>query len=156
VCPHDPQLSESPFVSVQNPAQFVAPVGQVHAPAVHVALPPHALLHEPQCAGSREVSVHVPKQSVSPVGQPHAPATHDFPDGHELVHEPQWVASFCTSMHVPGEPQSIQPMGHPVSGEISRPRESVVCAESSLASIDASTPPSSFVPSAPSSNAKSG
>jgi hypothetical protein len=85
-----------------HPVEHVTlPLGQVQAPATHVAPGLQALPHAPQWAGSVIVFAHtVPQRLGDAVGQLHAPAVHVAPTAQACPHEPQLLGSVCVFEHV--------------------------------------------------------
>jgi len=112
---HVPHADGSLERSLQLAPQFTRPVGQVHAPAVHVAETGHFVPHAPQFAGSLATSVHTPGAAPQTFGfaaghVEQTPLTQEAPDAHRLPQPPQLAASEDGSTQAP--PQAIRGVAH--------------------------------------------
>ena len=109
-----PQLFGSVVGSVQAPAHTTSPVGQVHAPLLHVAPVAHTLPHVMQLFGSLLRFVHTGGTSLRQAVfgelhvELHTPELQVWSDPHLLVHVPQLFGSVWRFTHEP--PQLSWPL----------------------------------------------
>jgi hypothetical protein len=86
-----------------------------HAPAVHIAVPVHAVVQLPQCALSVLRFTHVVPHSVNPAAQPHTPAEQACIGPHACPHVPQFAESVARVASQPSTAmwlQSPKPAAH--------------------------------------------
>ena len=86
--------------------QMISPVGQLHTPPEHVAVPGHAWPQAPQFAGSIDSFTHAEPHTASPVGQLHLPLVQVAPVAHFVVHVPHAPVSLLRSRQPMAGPQS--------------------------------------------------